>query len=111
MQLAHYLTSLSDQNGRMNGPKLNEVICKHLKGPSSDTMFHDIVIAGQELYYTKNYGASLSIMCPSQSQGVKRVETGGFAGKPHAHYIPVWREMCDATEYSFLNAYISSQTN
>jgi hypothetical protein len=46
MQLARYLTSLGDQNGPMNGPKVDEVICKTLKGPASEAMFHDIVIAG-----------------------------------------------------------------
>jgi hypothetical protein len=63
MQLAHSLSSLGDQNGPMNGPKVDEVICKALKGTSSNAMFHDIVIAGQELCYTKNSGANLSIMC------------------------------------------------
>ncbi len=113
MQLAHCLSSLGDQNGPMNGPKVDEVICKTLKGPSSDAMFHDIVIAGQELYYTKNAGSNLSIMCRRpRSPGVEtRVETGGFASKPEAHYIPCWTEMCDVTEYSTLDIYMSSQTN
>jgi hypothetical protein len=113
MQLVHYLSSLSDQNGPMNGPKVDEVICKTWKGTSYNAMFHDIVIAGQELYYTKNAGANLSIMCQRpQSRGVETVvETGGFASKPEAHYIPWWTEMCDVTEYSSLDIYMSSQTN
>jgi hypothetical protein len=113
MQLAHCLSSLGDQNRPMNGPKVDEVICKTLKGTSSDAMFHDIVIAGQELYYTKNSGTNLSIMCPrTQSQGAEtRVETGGFASKPEAHYIPWWTEMCDVTDYSSLEIYMLSQTN
>ena len=87
MQLAHCLSSLGDQNGPMNGPKVDEVICKTLKGPSSDAMFHDIVIPGQELYYTKNSGANLSIMCRRpRSQGAEtRLESGGFASEPEAH--------------------------
>jgi hypothetical protein len=97
----------------MNGPKVDEVICKTLKGTSSDAMFHDIVIAGQELYCTQNAGANLSIMCRRpQSCGVETiVETGGFASKPEAHYIPSWTDMCDVTEYSSLDIYMSSQTN
>jgi hypothetical protein len=76
-------------------------------------MFHDIVIAGQELYYIKNAGANLLIMCQRpQSRGVETiVETGVFASKPEAHYIPSWTEMCDVTEYSSLDIYMSSQTN
>ncbi len=69
MQLAHCLSSLGDQNGPMNGPKVDEVICKTLKGPSSDAMFHDIVIAGQDLF-------SLGIVGPTYPScvGVPRQE-------------------------------------
>jgi hypothetical protein len=97
----------------MDGPKVDEVICKTLKGTSSDAMFHDIVIAGQELYYTKNSGRNLSIMCHrTQRQGAEaRVKTCGFASKPEAHYILLWTEMCDVTEYSSLQIYMSSKTN
>jgi hypothetical protein len=114
MQLAHCLSSLGDQNGPMNGPKVDEVICKTLKGPSSEAMFHDIVIAGQDLYYTSNSGANLSIMCRrSQTTEVERVKTGGFASEPQhiPHYRPSWTEMCDATEYSSLHCFMSSETN
>jgi hypothetical protein len=46
MQLAHRLALLVDQNGWMNDPKVDEVICKMLKCSSSETMFHNIVITG-----------------------------------------------------------------
>ncbi len=62
MQLAHCLSSLGDQNGPMNGPKVDEVICKTMKGPSSDAMFHDIVIPCLVLYYTFNSVSILSIL-------------------------------------------------
>jgi hypothetical protein len=55
---------IGDKNGSMNGPKVDEVICKSLRGTLSDAMFHDIVISGQDLFYTSNCGANLSAMCP-----------------------------------------------
>jgi hypothetical protein len=111
--LAHHLSALGDKKGQMNGPKvLDEVICKTLRGPSSDAMFHDIVISGQDVFYTTNCGANISVMCwRSLTRGEERVETRGFSSEPQPHYIPLWMEMCDATEYSSLQVYMSSQIN
>jgi hypothetical protein len=64
MHLVHRLSVLGDMNGSLNGPKVDEVICKSLRGTSSDAIFHDIVINGQDLFYTTNDGANLSVMCP-----------------------------------------------
>jgi hypothetical protein len=36
----------------MNGPKVDEVLCKTLRGTSSDAMFHAIIIRDQDLFYT-----------------------------------------------------------
>jgi hypothetical protein len=64
MQLVHCLSVLGDKNGPMNGAKVDEVsICKSLRGTSNDAMFHDIVIRDQDLFYTDNSGANLSVMC------------------------------------------------
>jgi hypothetical protein len=112
MQLVHCLSVLGDKNGPMNGPKVDEVICKGLRGPSSDSMFHDIVISGQDLYYTSNSGSDLSVMCRrSLTRDEDRVETGGFSSEAQPHYVPLWSEMCDATDYSSLQVYMSSQMN
>jgi hypothetical protein len=52
MQLAHYLLAfLCDQNRRMNGPKVGEVICKMFKPTSSDATFHNIVIKGRDIIF------------------------------------------------------------
>jgi hypothetical protein len=50
MQLVHRLSVLGDKNGPMNGPKVDEVLCKTLRGTSSDAMFHDILIRDQDLF-------------------------------------------------------------
>jgi hypothetical protein len=52
MQLVHQLSVLGDKNGQMNGPKVDEVLCKTLRGTSSDAMFHAIIIRDQDLFYT-----------------------------------------------------------
>lgn len=55
------------------------MIYKTLKGPTSDAMFDDIIIAGQDLCYATNSGANLSMMCRwSQTREVERVQSGGF---------------------------------
>ncbi len=112
MQLAHCLSSLGDQNGPMNGPKVDEVICKTLKGSFSAEMFHDVVIAGQDLYYTTNCGTNLSVTCRrSSTRNVDTVAIGGFSSTPESHYKPYWTEMCDAAGYSSLQVFMSSDTN
>jgi hypothetical protein len=55
-QLAHCLASLGDQNGQINGPIVDEVICKILKPTSLDAMFHGIVITCKNLFFQTNYG-------------------------------------------------------
>jgi hypothetical protein len=112
MQLVHRLSVLGDKNGPMNGPKVDEVLCKTLRGTSSDAMFHDIVIRDQDLFYTTNSGANLSVMCRrSLTREEDRVETGGFTSEPQKHYQPKWSEMGDATEYSSLEVFMSSHMN
>ncbi len=112
MQLVHRLSVLGDKNGPMNGPKVDEVLYKTLRGTSSDVMFHDIVIRDQDLFYTTNSGAKLSVTCRrSLTREEDRVDTGGFTSDPQTHYIPKWSEMCDATEYSSLEVYMSSHMN
>ncbi len=63
MQLVHRLSVLGDKNGPMNGPKVDEVLYKTLRGTSSDAMFHDIVIRDQDIFYTTNSEAKLSVTC------------------------------------------------
>jgi hypothetical protein len=78
--------------------------------PSSTTN----VTAGQDLFYTTNCGARLlSITCQRSltTREVNRGETDGFDSTPQAHYICLWTEICDATEYSILQAYMSNQEN
>jgi hypothetical protein len=112
MQLVHQLSVLGDKNGLMNGPKVDEVLCKTVRGTSSDAMFHDTVIRDQDLFYTTNSGAKLSVTCRrSLTREEDRVDTGGFTSDPQTHYIPKWSEMCDAIEYSSLEAYMSSHMN
>jgi hypothetical protein len=39
-----------NQNDRMNGAKVDEVMCKTLKPQASDTRFNDVVIKGCNLF-------------------------------------------------------------
>jgi hypothetical protein len=61
-QLAHCLAARGDRNGRMNGAKVDEVMCKTLKPHSSDTRFNDVVIKGYNLYFPSNEGSNLRMM-------------------------------------------------
>jgi hypothetical protein len=89
MQLPHCLASLGAQNRWMDGPKVDEIICKLLKPASSDLMFNNIVIIGQYLFFLTHYGANLTIMHhPVLTRDVEMDDTGGFASKPETHYMP-----------------------
>jgi hypothetical protein len=92
-QLAHCLAARGDQNGRINGAKVDEVMCKTLKPHSSDTRFNDVVIKGCNLYFPSNEGTNLRMMRVRAETGTtENVVTGGFETAPHAHHIPKWSE-------------------
>jgi hypothetical protein len=86
----------------MNGPKVDEVICKALKPTAVDAMFLDIWIAGQDLFFPTNHGKTLTIMrrCWALTRIVKIVDTSGFASKAETRYMALWMEVHDATDYS-----------
>ena len=96
----------------MNGPKVDEVLCKTLKRPTSETMFHGLAIDKIDLFSTRNRESQLSIMClRAETREEEEVETGGFASHPEADYIPPWTRMSDSTNYSSLEVFMSSESN
>jgi hypothetical protein len=111
-QLGHCLASRGDRNGRMNGAKVDEVMCKTLKPHTSDVMFKDVVIKGCDLFYPSNEGSNLRIMrVRSDTGATEAVVTGGFESSPHAHYIPQWSDQKDLYEFSGLEVYMATETN
>jgi hypothetical protein len=110
--LAHCLAARGDRNGRMNGAKVDEVMCKTLKPHSSDTRFNDVVIKGYNLYFPSNEGSNLRMMPVRAETGTtEHVVTRWFESAPHAHYIPKWSEQNDPYEYSGLEVYMASKKN
>jgi hypothetical protein len=111
-QLAHCLAARGDRNGRMNGAKVDEVMCKTLKPHSSDTRFNDVVIKGCDLYFPSNEESNLRMMRVRAETGTtEHVVTRGFESAPYAHYIPKWSEQNDPYEYSGLEVYMASEKN
>ena len=112
LQLGHCLAAKGDRNGRMNGAKVDEVMCTTLKSSSLDSMYKDVVIKGCDLFFPSNEGANLRLMRVEAATGeTVAVLTGGFESIPHAHYIPRWAGFSDLKECCGLEVYMANEKN